>query len=189
MKEKKIKKETLQQIKESAMPTIENDENVKSSLKLPKLEISNDDRDLYAECIATGKVFSQKFENEKLKIKVEFKDKTKKETDIISRQVDKIYNDGLLYSVQEYINLFNLGCLYYQLSHINGVKQNHEYPANVWDMKDFNLTSVIDASPIGSLPSSTLYILMGMMTQFNQKLYDLAKEAFNPNFLNPAKDS
>jgi len=30
---------------------------------------------------------------------------------------------------------------------------------------------------------------MGMMTQFNQKLYDLAKEAFDVNFSKPAKGS
>jgi hypothetical protein len=182
-------KETLQSIKESAIPTIEGNETTSSSMKLPRLEITDKDRDIYAECLSTGNVYRQKFENEKLKIKIEIKDKTKKETDIISRQVDKIYNDGLLYSVQEYINLFNLGCLYYQLSSINGVEQIKEYPSSVWDMKDFNLLEVIDRSPIGSLPSSTLYILMGMMTQFNQKLYDLAKEAFDPNFSKPAKGS
>jgi hypothetical protein len=182
-------KETLQSIKESATPTIEGGDTSNSSFKLPKLETTEKDRDMYAECLATGNVFRQKFENKKLKLNIEFKDKTKRETDIISRQVDKIYNDGLLYSVQEYINLFNLGCLYYQLASVNGVEQIKEYPASVWEMKDFNLLSVIDKSYVGSLSSSNLYILMGMMTQFNQKLYDLAKEAFDVNFSKPAKGS
>lgn len=182
-------KETLQSIKESALPTIEGGDTSNSQLKLPKLEITDKDRDLYAKCLATGDTFKQKFENSKLKINIELRDKTKKETDIIGRQVDKVYNDGLLYSVQEYINLFNLGCLYYQLSSINGVEQTKEYPDSVWNMKDFNLLSVIDKSPIGSLSSSNLYIYMGMMTQFNQKLYDLAKEAFDINFTKPAKGS
>jgi len=77
-------KETLQSIKESAIPTIEGNETTSSSLKLPRLEITDKDRDLYAECLATGNVFRQKFENTKLKINIELKDKTKKETDIIS---------------------------------------------------------------------------------------------------------
>ena len=182
-------KETLQSIKESAIPTVEGGDTSNSSFKLPKLEITDRDRDLYAECLATGNTFKQKFENEKLKINIELRDKTKRETDIIGRQVDKIYNDGLLYSVQEYVNLFNLGCLYYQLESINGVTQTREYPDSVWDMKDFNLLSAIDKSHIGSLSSSNLYVMMGMMTQFNQKLYDLAKEAFDVNFSKPAKDS
>ena len=56
-------------------------------------------------------------------------------------------------------------------------------------MKDFDLLSEIDKGYLGGLTSSVLFTLMAMMTQFNQKLFDLSKEVLSGNFSTPAKDS
>lgn len=161
----------------------------KAELKLPPLKITDADKETYLKCVVNGQPFSHTFDNEKLGLKIVIRDKTKKETDIISRQIDKSYSDGNIYSLVEYTNLFNMGCLYYQLEEVNGVTQNREYPESAWNMKDFNLMEAIDKSPIGSMSSSVLFMLMALMSQFNQKLYGLAMEAVDPNFTVPAKGS
>jgi len=178
----------LQTIKEEAKKTIENT-TPEIDFKLPRLEITEQDKDNYLKCTLSGEPFTQRFFKKELGVDIVFRDKTKKESDIISRQVDKIYNDGKLFSVQEYTNIFNYGCLYYQLEEINSVKQNRAYPVSVWDMKDFDILSEIDKSPIGGFSSSFIYILMGLMTQFNQKLFDLSREILSANFSMPVKGS
>ena len=177
--------ETLQKIKEE----VEKDkvDFNKPGYQLAKLEVTEQDRNLYAECLVNGTPFSYSFVNSPINAK--FRDRTKRETDIIGRQTDRAYNEGKILSPAEYANQFNLGCLYYQLEEINGILQHREYPKSVWDMKDFNLFSEIDQGYIGGLNSSVLFTLMGMMTQFNQKLYDLSKEVLDGNFFKPAKDS
>jgi hypothetical protein len=182
-------KKKLQTIKEEV--TKKNAENIPDSneFKLQKLEITEKDRDQYLQCTASGDTFKQRFLKQEFGLDVVFRDKTKKESDIISRQVDKAYNDGKMMSVQEYTNIFNYGCLYYQLESINDVTQNREYPNNVWDMKDFNLLEQIDKSAIGQFSSSKIYVLMGLMTQFNQKLFDLSREILSANFSTPVKGS
>jgi hypothetical protein len=182
-------KKKLQTIKEEAIQKNVDVVPDNNDFKLPRLEITEKDRDQYLECTASGATFSQRFLKEELGIDVVFRDKTKKESDIISRQVDKAYNDGKMMSVQEYTNIFNYACLYYQLEAINGVTQNRSYPIDVWDMKDFNLLSEIDKSAIGQFSSSKIYILMGLMTQFNQKLFDLSREILSANFSTPVKGS
>ena len=180
--------ETLQTVKEQAVARNGGDIN-NAELRLPKLEITDDDKERYLQCVVNGTPFMQEFEDQKLKLKVVLRDKTKKETDIISRQLDKTYNEGNIYSAVEYTNLFNVACLYYQLEEFNGVKQNRDYPVSVWDMKKFNLMESIDKGPLGSISSSALFVLMAMMSQFNHKLYALAMEVIDPNFTAPAKDS
>jgi hypothetical protein len=174
--------ETLQNTKEEVQQELDIN---KPGYQLPKLFVTEEDRNLYAESLATGTPFSHSFENGPLRVR--FRDRTKRETDIIGRQTDKAYNDGKILSPAEYSNQFNLGCLYYQLEDVNGIAQIRNYPASVWDMKDFDLFSEIDKSYIGTLTSSVLFTLMGMMTQFNQKLFDLSKEVLSGNFSIPAK--
>ena len=100
-----------------------------------------------------------------------------------------LLNKGQLLSALECNTLFNLGCLYYQLEEINGIKQVREYPESVWDMKDFNLAMSIEKSPIGTGSSSYTYILVCLLAQFNGKLLDLSRRIFEPTFSTPAKDS
>jgi hypothetical protein len=176
--------ETLQTAKEEVQQELD---VLKPGYKLSKLKLTEEDKNLYAESLATGNPFSHKFENGPLN--VVFRDRTKRETDIIGRQTDKAYNEGRIFSPAEYANQFNLGCLYYQLEDVNGIKQNRNYPSSVWDMKDFDLLSEIDKGYLGGLTSSVLFTLMAMMTQFNQKLFDLSKEVLSGNFSTPAKDS
>jgi hypothetical protein len=182
-------KKKLQTIKEEAIEKNTSAIPDSNDFKLTRLEITEKDRDKYLQCTASGATFSQRFLKEEMGVDIVFRDKTKKESDIISRQVDKAYNDGKMMSVQEYTNIFNYGCLYYQLESINGVIQNRAYPGNVWDMKDFNLLDEIDRSAIGEFSSSKIYVLMGLMTQFNQKLFDLSREILSANFSTPVKDS
>lgn len=176
--------ETLQQVKED----IEKDkiDLNKAGYQLSRLPVTEEDRNLYTECLANGTPFFHIFDRAPLNVKL--RDRTKRETDIVGRQTDKAYNDGKILSPAEYANQFNLGCLYYQLEEVNGIIQYREYPKSVWDMKDFDLFEKIDSSYVGKLTSSVLFTLMGMMTQFNQKLFDLSREVLDGNFSKPAKD-
>lgn len=180
--------ETLQTVKEQAAARNYGEIN-NAEIRLPRLPVTDADRDAYLKCVVNGEAFRHEFKNEKLGVNIVLRDKTKRETDIISRAMDKLYNDGKILSVVEYTNTFNVACLYYQLEEFNGVVQNRAYPASVWDMKDFDLLAEIDKSPIGNVSSSVLFVLMAMMSQFNQKLYRLAMEAVDPDFTDPAKGS
>lgn len=176
--------------KEKERLVVENVSDINGAdLKLPDLEVTEKDKERFLECVTSGTPFSQSFEHKSSSLNVVLRDKTKKESEIISRQLDKAYNDGHIYSIAEYTNLFNMGCLYYQLDAINGVKQNRQYPDSIWNMKDFNLMDAIDQSPIGSMSSSVLFLMMAMMSQLNRKLYVLAMGVVDPNFIVPAKAS
>lgn len=165
------------------------DEVQASRYVLPMLIISDDDKTKYAQSLATGVPFFEAFEYGDIGLKIVLRDKTKRETDIVSRQIDFHYNKGTVLSAGEYTSLFNLGCLYYQLEEVNGVKQTREYPKSTWDMGDFNILDCIDKSSFGESSSTYSYVLVCIMAQFNNKLLDLAKGVFDPNFSWPAKGS
>jgi len=160
--------------------------------QLPKLPITDEDRDEFARCLHSGRPFHTKFDAAPpFGISITLRDKTKREGDIISRQMDYAFNEKKILSIDEYSHLYNLGCLYYQLEEMNGVRQNRACPLNQWDMKSFDLLGEIDRSPIGEMTSTQIYIMISMMTQFNEKLFNLAKEVVGSpeNFSNPVKDS
>lgn len=153
------------------------------SYNLPKLEITEADRDQYALCLGTGAPFQQRFSKPEFKFSVTLRDKTKREGDIISRQLDLAANQGKILSMAEYTNSYNLACLYYQLDEINQVPQHRQYPKDIYDMKDFNLQVIIDNhSALGNMTSSQIYLMIGWMTQLNQKLMEISREAFSPSF-------
>ena len=102
-------KKKLQTIKEEAIEKNTSAIPDSNDFKLTRLEITEKDRDKYLQCTASGATFSQRFLKEEMGVDIVFRDKTKKESDIISRQVDKAYNDGKMMSVQEYTNIFNYG--------------------------------------------------------------------------------
>lgn len=149
---------------------------------LPSLKITEEDKDLYAKCLVSGTPYFERFAKEKFGINIVFRDKTKKEGDIISRQLDSAANKGIILSQAEYTNSYNLGCLYYQMEELNGVVQVREYPKSLYDQSDFNLLQKIDESYLGSVTSAMVYLLMGMMTQFNEKILSLSREVLDPNF-------
>ena len=180
--------EELQHIKEQAKQ-LQVEATEAQNYTLPRLLISEEDKDLYIQCLATGKPFYQEMKNEEYKLDLIFRDKTKKEGDIVSRQIDMLMQSGQILSAAEANSLFNLGCLYYQLQSINGVPQIREYPESVWNMKDFSLPAVIEKSFLGQASSTYIFVVVCMMSQFNNKLLDLSRRVLDPSFSYPAKDS
>ena len=180
--------EEIQKIKEEANE-IKAKETEVANYELPKLEITDEDKTKFAECLATGKTFSSRITNPNQNIDVTFRDKTKREGDIVTKQIDALLKTGKISNAFECSTLYNLGCLYYQLEEINGVRQERVYPKSAWSLGDFDLFAEVDASPIGAGSSTYTYILSGLLSQFNTKLLDLSSRVFDPDFSDPAKDS
>jgi hypothetical protein len=150
---------------------------------LPALKLSDDEKDYFVECIATGKPFQKEFVYGKgqSKFKVVLKDRTKKEGEIIGRALDREMNAGKILNWTEYNHLYNSACLYYQLERINGVEQVREYPTSVY--AEFDLLSAIERASMSQWTNAQLYIAMGFVFQFNKAVLEISQEAFSdPNF-------
>jgi len=172
-----------QEIKEEAVEK-EAVEKQKDDLEkpLPKLKLSEDELNEFALSLATGKPFSKKFSHPKAPdFVLEFRDKTKRESEIIGRSLDRAMESKKILNWVEYTHAFNTVSVYYQLESINGVAHNRNYPNSVYD--EFDVLEALEKSPVAQWTSAQLYVAMGFMFQLNQALLEVSKEAFeNENF-------
>jgi len=168
-----------QEIKEEALA--KNDAELqKNNLEkpLPKLKLSDDELDIFAKSLATGKPFSKKFFHpQAVDFVLELRDKTKKEGEIIGRSLDRSMDSKKILNWVEYTHAFNMVSLYYQIESINGITHNREYPESVY--KNFDVLDAMERSPIADWTSSQIYIAMGFMFQFNQALLEVSQRAFD----------
>ena len=131
----------------------------------------------FAKSLATGVPFSKKFSHPKASnFVLEFRDKTKKEGDLIGRSLDRAMESKKILNWVEYTHAFNMVSMYYQLESINGVKHIRDYPESVY--KEFDVLDAMEKSPISQWTSSQVYVAMGFMFQLNQALLEASKEAF-----------
>ena len=168
-----------QEIKEEA---IKNSQQVEQK-PLPKITLTEMELDEFAKSIATGKPFSRVFDNKKIpNFKLTIRDKTRKESEIITRCLDRETERKKILNWVEYNHTFNTLSLYYQVDAINGVEHVREYPKSVYD--DFDALSAMEKSPVSSWNASQLYIAMGYMFQFNAALMEASQSAFDlENFI------
>jgi hypothetical protein len=163
-----------QQIKEEAA------NHLKDQLErpIPVLKLTEKELDEFANSLATGIPFSRVFKNEKIKnFSIKLRDKTKRESDLIVRFLDRCLDSKKISNMVEYNNLFHNLSLYYQTEEINGVKQVREYPANPYD--DFDILAALEKSPISNWTASQYYIVLGYMFQLNAAILDAAQKVLD----------
>ena len=174
---------SAQEIKEEAASKIRTTPQQDDLEKpLPKIKLSDDELEAFAQSLASGKPFNKKFSHPKApNFVLEFRDKTKREGDFIGRSLDRSMESKKILNWVEYTHAFNMVSVYYQLESINRVPHHREYPENVY--KEFDVLDALEKSPISQWTSSQVYVAMGFMFQLNQALLEAAKEAFgNENF-------
>jgi hypothetical protein len=167
-----------QEIKEEALSksrTSPQQEDIEKPL--PKIKFSEEEMEEFALSLATGKPFSKSFSHPKApNFVLEFRDKTKKEGDLIGRSLDRLMEAKKILNWVEYTHAFNMASVYYQLESVNGIPNVKEYPESIY--KEFDVLEAIEKSVISQWTSSQVYIAMGFMFQLNQALLEASKEAF-----------
>jgi hypothetical protein len=149
---------------------------------LPKILLTEEEMNQFASSLATGIPFKKSFAHPKApEFVLVFRDKTKKESEIIGRSLDRAFDDKKILNWTEYTHAFNVVSIYYQLESINKIPHVREYPATTF--APFDVMDAVERSPVAQWTSSQLYVAMGFMFQFNQALLEASKEAFsNENF-------
>jgi len=162
----------------------------KEEFELPIIDVTEDDRERFAECLSRKIPFSEKFSMMKGKLAATFRTKTKRETDLLHRQIDKDFADGLILSEGKYVSLLNNYNLMFQMVNMQGTPMPLlTPPPGVPVDKDWSLQKFLPAHPIEGLPDILMYLLIGALTQFDQKVKTLSNEALSGNFFEPASAS
>jgi len=149
--------------------------------EIKPLHITEDDKDRFLECIATGEAFSYSFGAD-TKFPFTVRDKTVKENNIITRSLDKLMAKGKILNWTEYANAYNACSCYYQVVEINGVAQPKVYPT-AKNEDSFNVVNEFNESLLGQFSSSQFFIVMMQVSRFNKCILDLSAEIVtDPNF-------
>jgi len=152
--------------------------DIEKEYVMPILELTTEEKNIFAKSLATGKPFSKIFVNKKNPdFYITIREKTKKEGEIIGRSLDRAMESHKILNWVEYAHLYNSASLYYQVDSINGIEQHKEYPAGLYD--DFDVMGAMERSPINEWNGSQVYIAMGWLFQFNNALMEVAREAFD----------
>ena len=163
-------------IKEAARKKVENYE-------LPKIEVTDDDRQRFYDSIAERKPFSEKMVIIEGKLEVQFRCKTRREVDQVERQLLADLSDGHIRSERAYATAKINYNLMMQIVAINGVVATHP-SAYAADPK-FSLRTFLDNHIISTLPEWMMFMLSGACTQFDLRCELISKECLARNFPQP----
>lgn len=149
---------------------------------LKELPISEADRDRFTDLLREGVPYVEKLERYKGKLKVSFRTRKRTEEDALLKQLYQDVADGLIFSDISHSLRNNLYVLFLQIHELDGVPQ-------AGYSKEVSLRSAAENSIFGQMAEQKVYILTGMLKQFEDKVSRLSAEAFSENFTDPATDS
>jgi hypothetical protein len=154
------------------------------SAALPELPIADADRDRFAEHLWAGDEFTESFSAFGGKLSAVFRVREKWEMDLIARQVDRDYRDGLIANNERLADTAGVYNLRFQLVKLNGQPQDTAYPRK--DPKAPSLREWTQDSVVETFKESRLAILLNWLSQFEVKVSKLMREAMEQNFTKPA---
>lgn len=151
--------------------------------ELPKIEVTDDDRQRFYDSVAERKPFSEKMIIIEGKLEVQFRCKTRKEVDQVERQLLADLNDSHVRSERAYATAKINYSLMMQIVAINGIAASH--PSAYAADPQFSLRTFLDSHIISTLPEWTMFMLSGALTQFDLRCELISKECLSRNFPQP----
>ena len=149
---------------------------------IPELPITDADRDRFAEHLWASVPFTESFSALDGKLTATLRLRAKWEMDLVARQIDRDYADGLFSNTERQGDLLNAYNLRLQLVEFNSQAQDTRFDRQ----KGLSLRDWTQDSPIDGLSEAQLFILVTWLYQFEVKVARLKREAVLPNFTAPA---
>lgn len=152
--------------------------------ELPDLPITDKDRDYFAECVVQHRPYKETFSLMKGKLKVTIREKYKHETDLILATIDDLFAQGRVRSDAAFSTyLMNFGLLF-QVVEMNGTTMPIILPNPRPD--DWSLVEVAKNHFFEGCGDHMMFLLISILTQFENKVRSLAKEVTAEGFSQPA---
>lgn len=145
--------------------------------RLPNLPISEEDKDRFAECLASGQPYREEFSRLKGKFNVTLRTRYKWEEDAIIAQIFDDFSDKTIKSDGQYANRLNLYNLTYQMEKLDGLPM-------VSPKRGDNLREKLSAGIFEGMVEPKLFILTSLLFQFDAKVTALCQLAM-PDFSEP----
>lgn len=159
----------------------------KGRFNLPELPIADKDRDFFADCVLERRPYKETFSLMKGKLKVTIREKFKNETDEIHRQLDQHFAEGHIRNEAGFSTFIQNYSLLFQLVEINATPVPPVIPTP--RPADWNLADAAKRSFLEKCSDHTMFMLISLMQQFEQKVRRLAQEVLKENFSLPAAGS
>jgi hypothetical protein len=156
---------------------------------LPDIPPSDADIAKFEECAVKRTPYVEVHSMMKGKFTVKFRTKTKRELDLMFEQLDQDFKDGIVRSEAKYVTLLNNYNLVLQMVEFQGVWQEPVVPPGHELPKEWSLRGAIQRHIINTLPEFDMFLLIGALSQFDQKVRFLSQEALKGNFTIPASES
>lgn len=157
----------------------------KEDFELPDLPITDEDRDRFGDCLARRRPFAEECSMMGGKLKATFRTKTKRENDVMFAQIDQDFKDGLVRSEAKYVTLLNNYNLVIQTMSFQGAPLMPAIPPGIEGTKGWSLANVVKNHVIESVSEPLMFLLIGALSQFDQKVRILSREAMKANFSTP----
>lgn len=152
-----------------------------STERVPKLPVTDADKDKLCDCMVSGTFYSETFSFFKGKLTATFRVKTKQEDDEIISQIHDDFQDSVIKSSAQYSNRLAVYQLYIQTMELGGVK--------LLRSKGKSLREEVKNSIFETMPEPKLFLLITTLNQFEAKVGDILKEALDSGFTQPGAAS
>lgn len=148
------------------------------SFIMPKLPILESDADAFADALMEGTQYSESFSKFQGKLRVKFRVRSRREEEELLQQLNEDFKAGMLQSEIAYRNRTSLYNLVQQTLELDGVE--------LINIPGKSLRENAQASIFDSMPEPKIYILVGLLSQFENKVSRMARQALDPDFSAPA---
>jgi len=148
---------------------------------LPQMPITEEDLDKFADTLMEGVPYSESYVKYKGKLKLTIKVRSRKDEEEILAQMNEDFKSGMIHSDIAYYARMNLYNLTKQVVSIDNISQ-------VYDSSK-TLRENAETGVFGDMPEPKLYILIGILDQFENKVVAMARKALAPDFSGPAIDT
>jgi hypothetical protein len=152
--------------------------------ELPEKPVKDEDRQRFYDSVGERKSFAETMVIIKDKLEVTFRCKTRREVEIIERQLQADLEDQIIKNERHFATAKSNYNLLFQMAALNGADCSN--PASVSSNPNFNLRKHIDHHVICTLPEPVMFLLCGALAQFEKRVDIISKECLEANFIKPA---
>jgi len=151
----------------------------RTQFSLPELPVTKEDEDRYLECLMVGKPYTEDFSRARGQLNITFRVKMARETDVINNQLRQDIVDRIISEEIDFTTRLNCYNLLVQTQVLNGVKQSLVIPPGI---RQFDLRAAYDASIYPNMPDPRIYVLLGILAQFDIKIHSLNNKVLTQDF-------
>lgn len=152
--------------------------------RVPEKEVTEEDRQRFYDSVGERRPFSEEAVIIEGKLEVVFRCKTRREREIIERQLTNDLSKGLIKNDIHYSAAATNYNLMMQMVSLNGVTCAH--PSTVAMDDNFDLRRHILSHVINTMPEPMIFMLSGALTQFEMRVDKIEKECLERSFMRPA---